>query len=109
MEEALGGISLPYWDWTKDGEPTAITNATYVDANGVTRPNPLSAALRVDNQTTEISEPWSVDNEELRTAVRLALRNSTIEEISGAIESPHNQVHVVCHTRAAELLCNSCT
>lgn len=96
MEEALGGISLPYWDWTKDGEPTIITNATYVDANGVTRDNPLSSSLRCDNRTTVIGKSWSIDNEELRQAARMALQNSTAEEISGAIEAPHKAVHIVC-------------
>lgn len=91
----MGGISLLYWDWTKDGEPTVITNATYVDANGVTRDNPLSSALRCDNRTTMIGEQWKIDNEQLRQAVKLTLPHSTVEEISGAIEDLHKAIHVV--------------
>lgn len=95
FEEALGGIALPYWDWTKEGEPHEITDATYVDTSGATRDNPLSYGIKPDGQRTKVSTHWSLSTDSLSRAVSFSQSRTGFEDHSFAVESPHNTVHVV--------------
>lgn len=95
MERALGGIALPYWNWTLGGEPHVVTDATYVDEDGVRRENLLRFGLKQNGNRTEVSRIWQVRSDTLITAVDLAQSLVTFEDYSPALESPHNQVHGV--------------
>lgn len=95
FEEALGGISLPYWDWTKEGEPHEITDATYVDMSGTTRINPLSYGIKPNRQRTKVSRYWSLSTDLLSRAASFSQSRTLFDDHSFALESPHNTVHVV--------------
>lgn len=105
FEKALqcvnSNIMLPFWDWSSGpttGVPAACREATYVNRDGDTVPNPLyrgpisSAAgggltnRRPDIDTTSFAGP--------AVSAELAMSSTTFDSFQNALNGPHGTVHV---------------
>lgn len=103
-ETAADEWRLPYWDWAAPGAglPAAFTAETYQD-DGVTRPNPLFSApyqlgqpiAGLDPQDATWRGPVPPGRfDDLGPRVDDAIEEPSFPFFSGALEGPHNSVHV---------------
>jgi hypothetical protein len=98
LQEAAGDLSLrlPYWDYeTNAGLPAAYRDATYVDEQGQTVPNPLRVSARqpgLNNGTSSLSSGV--------TSTAGAMATTDFNAFSTALENtPHGAVHCAIVTR----------
>ncbi len=92
LQDAAGDPSLriPYWDYEASGQlPAAYRDATYVDDNGATVPNPLRVQARQpglnDGSSSLSSDVTSTD---------AAMADPDFASFSGDLENtPHGAVH----------------
>ena len=92
LQQAAGdpSLRLPYWDYATDaGLPAAYRDATYVNENGATVPNPL----RVDARQASLNAGTSTLAPSTRSSAG-AMGATTYASFSGALEqTPHGAVH----------------
>ena len=92
LQEAAGdpSLRLPYWDYETDAHlPAAYRDATYVNEQGQTVPNPLLVSARwpsLNDGTAHLSSGV--------TSTAIAMTDTTFDPFNSDLEqSPHNNVH----------------
>jgi hypothetical protein len=92
LQQAAGdpSLRLPYWDYETDGNlPAAYRDATYVNENGQTVPNPL----RVDARQPGLNAGTSGLSSGV-TSTTGAMSATSFNSFSGVLENtPHGAVH----------------
>jgi hypothetical protein len=92
LQDAAGDPSLriPYWDYETSGQlPAAYRDATYVDDNGATVPNPL----RVEARQPGLNDGSSSLSSDV-TSTDAAMGDPDFASFSGDLENtPHGAVH----------------
>lgn len=101
FEEALlcrTDLGLPYWNWSSGpstGVPAPCREATYVNRDGDTVPNPLYAGPRPGGGFT--SRAADIDTRtfgDLATSAQSAMSATTFASFSNALNGTHGGVHV---------------
>lgn len=102
FEDALRSVrcdvTLPYWDWSSGpstGVPAACREATYVDRDGDTVPNPLFRGPRLSGgQTQRRADIDTTSFDDLAASAQTALGQPSFSSFQAQLDGAHGAVHV---------------
>ena len=91
-------VVLPYWNWSSGpttGVPPACRQATYVNRNGNTVPNPLySGPAFGGGQTNRAADIDTRTFGDIATAAQTAMGNPNFNGFQSSLNGPHGSVHI---------------
>jgi len=94
-------VSLPYWDWSSadsqaKGMPPAFTDDTFVDTDGLEKPNPLRCGPINDGTRSTVRHTYTSLAMLIGAAgaIPKAQNQPDFPHFTGHLQGPHSSIHV---------------